>query len=118
MNQTTSWPWQDTTIAEPNYGGNSRWCEKTSLRGALMKPRESYVAFRCRMFDDYTKNPSSPVPSCNPAYSSYYCSMQDCKNAVAKMENYRRTGGFHFVVVCAVQDEPDGIWKFDDSPND
>jgi hypothetical protein len=117
-----SWPWQDTTVTEPYYGGNSRWCSRVLPSGEevtpIMKPRESYALFQCSLFTDYTRNPSTPVPHCGPAFTSYYCSMQDCKNYAGHKEKSGGYESYHWVLTCAVQDEPGGVWHFDDSPND
>jgi len=120
-----SWPWEDTTVDDGiAYTNRNMSCEKATPTGELSAPilkgSKTFLVFRCTYFDDWKKLPETVNlrPQCVPFWPRYSCSMQDCRNHLAKIETNTRHGTFHLMTACAVQNEPGGTWQFDDSPND
>jgi hypothetical protein len=119
-----SWPWQDTRVVDSNYG--NRACVKAVPGGDITSTQNvkdwsvTFALFTCGRFKGYENRASLPTPGCGLQWPAYFCSMQDCRNWQAAKSRITSSPNDNYweMSACAQQDEPDGVWHFDDSPND
>ena len=112
-----SWPWDDTTVGNGLTG--DRWCETGATTRVHAWGAPLILQFRCQYFSDYKTNPGAMQPHCSPATQNYSCTLQDCRNRhPSRASGNVVNGPCRSMEACAVQDEPGGVWEFDDSPGD